>query len=143
MQQYQLKQSSSLNLFKIGLYCLAVVAISVFLKGMILVSGPLALLTVLLLLRDQSRYRLLKSLDPAIFTLYSGTTSRVGLNHLGDNFEFEQFRLFTNRWFLILQMRNEQVSKNIILLSDRFNTINEYLRFRYQIINMSRGQHVT
>ena len=143
MQQYQIKQSSALNLLKIGLYCLAFIAISVYLNEMTLVSGSLALLTVLLLLRDQSQYRLLKSLDPAIFTLHSGETNRVEISHLGNNFQFDQFRLFTNRWFLILQMRNEQASKNIILLSDRFKTINEYLRFRYQIINMSRSQHVT
>lgn len=142
MQQYQIKQSPALNRFTIVLYCLAAIALSAFLNEMILISGSLTLLAVLLLFRDQSRYRLLKSLDPMIITLRDNTV-RVELNHLGDHLQFDQFRLFTNRWFLILQMKNEQVSKNIILLSDRFITFNQYLRFRYQIINMSRNQYAT
>ena len=142
MQQYQIKQSPALNRFTIVLYCLAVIALSAFLNEMILISGSLTLLAVLLLFRDQSRYRLLKSLDPMIITLRDNT-DMVELNHLGDHLQFDQFRLFTNRWFLILQMKNEQVSKNIILLSDRFITFNQYLRFRYQIINMSRNQYAT
>jgi len=142
MQQYQIKQSPALNRFTIVLYCLAVIALSAFLNEMILISGSLILLAALLLFRDQSRYRLLKSLDPMIITLRDNT-ARVELNHLGDHFQFDRFRLFTNRWFLILQMRNEGVSKNIILLSDRFITLNQYLRFRYQIINMSRNQYAT
>lgn len=142
MQQYQIKQSPALNRFTIVLYCLAVIALSAFLNEMILISGSLTLLAVLLLFRDQSRYRLLKSLDPMIITLRDNTV-RVELSHLGDHLQFDQFRLFTNRWFLILQMKNEQVSKNIILLSDRFITFNQYLRFRYQIINMSRNQYAT
>jgi len=142
MQQYQIKQSPALNRFTIVLYCLAVIALSAFLNEMILISGSLTLLAVLLLFRDQSRYRLLKSLDPMIITLRDNTV-RVELSHLGDHLQFDQFRLFTNRWFLILQMKNEQVSKNIILSSDRFITLNQYLRFRYQIINMSRNQYAT
>jgi len=142
MQQYQIKQSPALNRFTIVLYCLAVIALSAFMNEMILISGSLTLLAALLLFRDQSRYRLLKSLDPMIITLRDNT-ARVELNHLGDHFQFDRFRLFTNRWFLILQMRNEGVSKNIILLSDRFITLNQYLRFRYQIINMSRNQYAT
>ncbi len=137
MQQYYLKQSSDLNLFTIIFYCLVLVLIGVFLHGMILLSAALMLLTVLLLYRDQCRFKLLKSRDPTIVTLRDNT-NRVELDHL----QFERYRVFCNRWFLILQMKNQQTSKNLMLVSDRFNTINEYLRFRYQIINMSRNQHV-
>ncbi len=142
MQQYQIKQSSILNQFTIVLYCLTIFAFSALLNEMILISGLLILLATLLLFRDQSRYRLLKSLDPTIVTLHDNSAG-VELDHLGDHFQFDQIRIFTNRWFLILQMKNKQVSKNIILFSDRFITLNHYLRFRYQIINMSRNQHAT
>jgi hypothetical protein len=140
MQQYQLKQSSALNRFTIALYCLAIMAIGIFLHGMILLSGALIVLASLLLFRDQCRYRLLKSRDPTLVTLHD-STDMVELNQLGDRLQFEHFRLFSNRWFLILQMKNQQVNKNVMLVSDRFNTINEYLRFRYSIINMCRNQH--
>lgn len=141
MQQYQLKQSSALNRFTIALYCLAIVAIGIFLHGMILLSGALIVLAALLLFRDQYRYRLLKSNDPSLVTLHD-STARVELNHLGDRLQFEQFRLFSNRWFLILQMKNEQANKNVMLVPDRFNSLNEYLQFRYAIVNMCRNQHV-
>jgi hypothetical protein len=140
MQQYQLKQSPALNLFTIFPYCLVVITVIAFLHHMILLSGSLTLLVALLLFREQSRYRRLKSLDPTIITLRD-STARIELNLHDDHLQFDNFRLFSNRWFLILQMRNEQVSKNIILLSDRFITLNQYLSFRYQIINMSRNQH--
>ncbi len=137
MQQYHIKQSSILNLFSVILYCLVLVAIGVFLHGMIILSGALGLLTALLFYRNQRKYKLLKSRDPTIVTLQDNTDS-VEL----DDHQFEQYRVFSNRWFLILQMKNEQTGKNVMLVSDRFNTINEYLRFRYQIINMSKNQHV-
>ena len=140
MQKYQLKQSPALNLFTIFLYCLVVITVIAFLHHMILLSGSLTLLVALLLFREQSRYRLLKSLDPTIITLRD-STARIELNLHDDHLQFDNFRLFSNRWFLVLQMRNEQISKNIILLSDRFITLNQYLSFRYQIINMSKNQH--
>ena len=142
MQQYQIKQSSILNQFSIVLYCLAIIAFSALLDEMILISGLLILLTTLFLFRDQSRYRLLKSFDPSIVTLPDNSTG-IELDHLGDHFQFDQFRIFTNRWFLILQMKNKQVSKNIVIFSDCFITPNHYLRFRYQIINMNRNQYAT
>ena len=142
MQQYQIKQSSILNQFSIVLYCLAIIAFSALLDEMILISGLLILLATLLLIREQCRYRLLKSLDPTIVTLHDDSAG-VELDYLGDHFQFDQIRIFTNRWFIILQMKNKQVSKNIILFYDRFVTLNHFLRFRYQIINMSRNQHAT
>lgn len=142
MQQYQIKQSSILNQFSIVLYCLAIIAFSALLDEMILISGLLILLATLLLIREQCRYRLLKSLDPTIVILHDDSAG-VELDHLGDHFQFDQIRIFTNRWFIILQMKNKQVSKNIILFYDRFVTLNHFLRFRYQIINMSRNQHAT
>ncbi len=142
MQQYQLKQSPTLNLLTLALYCLVLVAIALFLHEMIFLALSLAGLTSLLLIRDQSRYRRLKAKDPTLLTLAPSTAS-IGLDHQGDHLKFEQFRLFSNRWFLILQMSNERVSRNVMLVPDRFDSIDEYLRFRYQIGNMSRLQHAT
>ena len=142
MQQYQLKQSSILNLLSIALYGLVLIAIIVFLREKIFISVLLAGLTTLLLIRDQSRYRRLKAEDPTLLTLAHSTAS-IGLDHQGDHLKFEQFRLFSNRWFLILQMSNERVRRNVMLVPDRFNSIDEYLRCRYQIGNMSRLQHAS
>ena len=137
MQQYQLKQSSSLNFFSIILYCLVLLAIGTFFHRMDLLSVLPGLLTMLLLFRKLYRYQLLESQDPTIVTL-NDSTSRVGVNQL----QFEDFKVFSNRWFLILQMKNEQTSKNMMLVADRFKTIEEYLGFRYQLINLSRKQYV-
>lgn len=137
MQQYQLKQSSSLKFFSLILYCLVLLVIGTFFHQIDLLSALLGVLTALLLFREQCRYQLLKSQDPTIVTL-SDSTPRLGVNQ----FQFEDFKVFSNRWFLILQMKNEQTSKNMMLVADRFKTIEEYLGFRYQLINLCRKQHV-
>ena len=82
MQQYQIKQSSTLNQFGIVLYCLAIIAFSALLDEMILISALFILLATLLLFREQSRFRLLKSLDPSIVTLHDDSGG-VELDHLG------------------------------------------------------------
>ena len=142
MQQYQLKASPTMNLLTLALYCLVLVAIALFLREMIFLALSLTGLTTLLLIRDQFRYRRLKAKGPTLLTLAPSTAS-IGLDHQGDHLKFEQFRLFSNRWFLILQMSNERVSRNVMLVPDRFDSIDEYLRFRYQIGNMSRLQYAT
>ena len=55
------------------------------------------------------------------------------------NEQYEQFKLFVNRWFLILQLNNGNSHKNLLLVPDRFDSMHEYLQFRYQIINMNRN----
>lgn len=142
MQQYQLKQSSTLNLLTTGLYCLVLVTINIFLHETIFIAASLTVLTLLLLVRDQSRYQRLRLQDPTIVSL-SNATARIDLNHEGEYRRFERFRVFSNRWFLILQTRNHHTSQNLMLVSDRFNSFNEYLNFRYLAGKMSRIQHVT
>ena len=142
MQQYQLKQSSTLNLLTIGLYCLVLVTINVFLHETILLAASLTVLTLLLLIHAQSRYKRLSLQGPTILSL-SNSAARVDLSHQGEHLRFEQFRVFSNRWFLILQVRNQHASQNLMLVSDRFNSFNEYLNFRYLAGKMSRIQHVT
>ena len=142
MQQYQLKQSSTLNLLTIGLYCLVLVSINIFLHETFYLAASLTVLTLLLLIRDQSRYQRLRLQDPTIVSL-NNSTARVDLSHQGEHLQFERFRVFSNRWFLILQMRNQHASQSLMLVSDRFNSFNEYLSFRYLVGKMSRIQHVT
>jgi hypothetical protein len=137
MQQYQLKQSSTLNLLTIGLYCLVLVTINIFLHESIFLAASLTVLTLLLLIRDQSRYQHLRLQDPMIVRL-SNSTVRVDPGHQGEYLRFEWFRVFSNRWFLILQMRNRHANQNLVLISDRFNSFNEYLNFRYLVGKMSR-----
>ena len=142
MLQYQLIQSSTLNRYSLALYGLLIVTIGTFLHELDFVPVLLLVLSVLLLVKDQSRYRLLKSQDPTIVIL-TNTKSRIELKEEGNLYQFDRLRLFSTRWFLILQLKNASESKNIMLVPDRFRTINEYLQFRYQMINMNRVQHVT
>ena len=142
MLQYQLIQSSTLNRYSLVLYGLLVVTVGLFSHGVTIISTLLLALSVLLLVKDQSRYRLLKSQDPTMVIL-SNTKSRIVLKEQGNLYQFDRFRLFSTRWFLILQLKNKNESKNIMLVPDRFRTINEYLQFRYQMINMNKVQHVT
>jgi hypothetical protein len=93
MQQYRLKQSSTLNLLTTGLYCLVLVTINIFLHETIFLAASLTVLTLLLLIRDQSRYQHLRLQDPTIVSL-SNSTARVELSHQGEHLRFERFRVF-------------------------------------------------
>ncbi|MCZ6470182.1 MAG: hypothetical protein O6649_02350, partial [Gammaproteobacteria bacterium] len=65
-------------------------------------------------------------------------TGGIELYQQGRQQQFTQFRLYANRWFLILQLKNDEVSKNLLLAPRGFSSIAEFLRFRYAIVNMNK-----
>ena len=98
--------------------------------------GLIALL-VLSFAKDRSRYLALQARDPAGLTL-NDKTGRIELYQQGSRRQFTRFRLFANRWFLILQLSNDDTSENLLLTPQGFSSIAEFLRFRYQIMNMNK-----
>ena len=55
---------------------------------------------------------------------------------------FDSYKLYSNRWFLILHLRQGGCSHHVILLSDRFYSMTEYLSFRHQIKRMAQTHNV-
>lgn len=98
----------------------------------------LILLIALQLFKDFGKY---KSLTNIALTLNT-KTKEIQVEIKGISKTFEHFKLYSNRWFLILQLRQKGRSENLLLLSDRFHSITEYLLFRYQIKKMNQNLNV-
>jgi hypothetical protein len=98
----------------------------------------LTLLIALQLYRDFVKY---KSLTNTALTLNT-RTKQIQIEIKGISKTFEHFKLYSNRWFLILQLRQKGRSENLLLLSDRFYSITEYLLFRHQIKKMNQNLNV-
>ncbi len=134
--QHQFRQPAVIFALTLLLYCLAIVAVTVYIDSFWLMLALVTLL-VLWLATDRSLYRALQAQDPAGITL-NDKTGGIELYQQGRQLHFTQFRLFANRWFLILQLKNDEVSKNLLLAPRGFSSIAEFLRFRYAIVNMNK-----
>ncbi len=141
VQQYQISQSPTLNIFNLSLYMLVILAILVFVDQ-ILMAGLLALLSILLMISDYLQW---KHLDLQALTdiLLFPDSGIIEIQHQGRRQRFKCFSLYLNRWFLIVILRDQQQSKNFLLLADRFGSVTDYLNFRHQILKMSRVQYAT
>ena len=141
MPQYQIRQSPSLKFFKLSLYLLVIFTLLLF-AGEIWMSGPLALLAMLLMISDWLRLRSVKSQTPTALTLYPDS-GEIEIRYLHQCHRFKKFTLYLNRWFVILKLRNRDVSRNFLLIGEGFESLAEYLDFRRQILKMSRDQNVS
>jgi hypothetical protein len=136
-KQYPVYQSRLARSFLLAIYGVSILAVVIFISSAWL-KILLSLLLFLLLVVDLQRL----NNNRAETLILNDQTGRIDFAQAQQNEGYEQYKLFSNRWFLILQLKNAHSSKNLLLLADRFRSINEYLQFRYQIINMSRNQNV-
>jgi hypothetical protein len=134
---YQIRESTEINTFVLLLYGLALLSVVVFVSGSWLMT-LLSLLLILLLITDLTRHKAADRDDPMALTLHD-KTGRIEIKQANRNHQYARFKLFSNRWFLILQLKNEESHKNLFLIPQRFRSTGEYLQFRYAIINMSRN----
>ncbi len=139
MQQYQIKYSRLLHAFNLSLYLLVSFTILVFVDQ-IWMAGLLALLAMLLMLSDYLGWNMAILKTPTALTLYT-ERGEIEIQHSNCHQRFKKYTLYLNRWFVILQLRDRGVSKNFLLIGDRFESTMEYLSFRHQILKMSRDQH--
>jgi hypothetical protein len=134
---YQIRESTEINTFVLLLYGLALLSVVVFVSSAWLMT-LLSLLLILLLITDLARHKAAVRDDPMALTLHD-KTGRIEIKQANRNHQYARFKLFSNRWFLILQLKNEESHKNLFLIPQRFRSMREYLQFRYAIINMSRN----
>ena len=87
---------------------------------------------------DLARHKAAVRDGPVALTLHHKSGS-IEVKQANRNQQYAQYKLFTNRWFLILQLKNDRSHKNLLLIPQRFQSMREYLQFRYAIINMSRN----
>lgn len=140
MQQYRIRQSPSLKIINLSLYLLVIFTILTF-ADEIWLAGLLMLLAILLMISDWLRLRSEKLQTTTALTLYTDN-GEIEIQYLNHCQRFKKFTLYINRWFLILKLRNRDVSRHFLLIGERFGSMTEYLNFRRQIVKMSRDRYV-
>lgn len=133
---FRLKQSSELFGFLLSFYLIVLLLIITYFSGWFQLG--LILLVLLQLYVDFGQYRS----STNIMLNLNCRTNEIQIETEGISQNFEYFKLYSNRWFLILQLRQKGRSENLMLLSDRFHTMTEYLLFRHQIKKMNQNSNV-
>ena len=133
---FSLKQSFKLFSFLLYFNLITLLLIVIYFNNWI--QWGLISLVLLQLYSDFGRYKLVTQMALVLNLKTNEIQIEKGVN---SQF-FDYFRLYSNRWFLILQLRQNNRSENLMLLSDRFNSMSEYLLFRHQIKKMNRNLNV-
>ena len=136
VHHFSLKQSFKLFSFLLYFNLITLLLIVIYFNSWI--QWGLISLVLLQLYSDFGRYKLVTQMALVLNLKTNEIQIEKGIN---SQF-FDYFRLYSNRWFLILQLRQNNRSENLMLLSDRFNSMSEYLLFRHQIKKMNRNSNV-
>tara|TARA_B110000459_G_C16534374_1_gene458778 strand:+ start:86 stop:505 length:420 start_codon:yes stop_codon:yes gene_type:complete len=136
VHHFSLKQSFKLFSFLLYFNLITLLLIVIYFNSWI--QWGLISLVLLQLYSDFGRYKLVTQMALVLNLKTNEIQIEKGVN---SQF-FDYFRLYSNRWFLILQLRQNNRSENLMLLSDRFNSMSEYLLFRHQIKKMNRNSNV-
>jgi hypothetical protein len=136
VNHFSLKQSFKLFNFLLCFYLITLLLIVIYFNSW--VQWGLISLVLLQLYSDFGRYKLVTKMALVLNLKTNEIQIEKGVN---SQF-FDYFRLYSNRWFLILQLRKNNRSENLMLLSDRFHSMSEYLLFRHQIKKMNRDLNV-
>jgi hypothetical protein len=136
VHHFSLKQSFKLFSFLLYFNLITLLLIVIYFNSWI--QWGLISLVLSQLYSDFGRYKLVTQMALVLNLKTNEIQIEKGVN---SQF-FDYFRLYSNRWFLILQLRQNNRSENLMLLSDRFNSMSEYLLFRHQIKKMNRNLNV-
>ena len=136
---YQLRQSQILLGYLLCL-CLTLFFLSILYFRGWLQFGLISLVSIYLYIKID-RYR--SSFRQVSTTLIlNSITNEIQIKQPHLDKKFNDFKLYSNRWFLILHLRREDCSRHFVLLSDKFSSMTEYLSFRHQIKRMIQTQDV-
>lgn len=136
---YLLNQSRSLLACKLGAHLVVLIATVSYIIEAWLVVG-MGLLVMLSMIHEITSYRALAAQQPVTLELQPNS-AKIELVKGEQREQFEQFKVFSNRWFIILHLINANRPKHLMLVSDSFKSLAEYLSFRYQINSMSRSSN--
>ncbi len=135
MNQYQLKPSLALLIVTIALYILFAFGLLVFIEFDWIAT--LLLLLALLLSYDAfaDHYKAKRVSETLALIPLTGTVEH---KIAGERHQFETFKVYTNRWSVILKLTSHGYRQNIIFLPDRFYSKHDYLDFRYRLIHLEQ-----
>ena len=134
---YRIRESSAANSFTLLMYGLTFLDILAFV-GILWLKILLSLLLILFLVTDLQRYKAAVRDDPMVLTLHD-KSGKIDMHQTEGDTQYSLFRLIANRWFLVLQLKNDKGRKDLLIVPDRFRSMHEYLQFRYAIIQMNRN----
>lgn len=130
---YQLKQSRILLGYLLSLCLIIIFLVVTYFNGWLQIA--LILLISIYLYVEINRYKLSANEDSTTVSLNS-ITNEIQIKQKKIDKNFDNFKLYSNRWFLILHLRQANNCCHLILLGDRFSSVTEYLSFRHQIKRM-------
>jgi len=141
MKQYHIKPSLTLLNTILVLYGLFVTGLVLHFEWTWSTSLLLVLALLLLLFEIQLYYE--GTGKKTEFLSIDLTNMQIKHEISGINRKYEGFSVYTNRWWLALKLGQRFQGKYILLLADCFQSKNEYLDFRYQLIQLKKEIHVT
>jgi hypothetical protein len=133
IETFQVHSSTSQSVFLVSSYAVTLLIALIYIDSAL----SLALMTGLLLLLAMVEFRNWRRQQPVILSLNPGRDS-IELEQAGKAQIYEKYKVYTCRWFAILQLIDNHKNRNLLLNSDRFISTGAYQDFRFVIQQMQR-----
>ena len=133
-EYYEIKPSRSQLVLLLLVHGLVAVAIIFYQQPGLFKLSALAL--VLLLAVHESRSLMRQGI---IKLRFDSRGASIELEQGGQPYFYCKNKVYQTRWFAILKLINEQKSRTLILIPDRFNSIQSYRSLRYRLC---QGEHL-
>jgi len=130
-ERYDIVGSKSLFLLLVVCYTLALGSVLFYVSSPGLLVA-LVILGWLLFFRENRRI----SAHQNIALLLNASKSSVEIRENGESQQYRKFRLYTSRWFAILQLFEDGKNRSLLLTKDRFYSLAAYQQFRFSIMQM-------
>lgn len=127
-EYYEIKPSKSQLVLLLVVHGLAAVVIIFYQQPGLLKLSALAL--VLLLAVHESRSLIRQEI---IKLCFDSRDASIELQQGGQPYFYCKNKVYQTRWFAILKLINKQKSRTLILIPDRFNSIQSYRSLRYRL----------
>ncbi|MDH3634817.1 MAG: hypothetical protein OES20_08940 [Gammaproteobacteria bacterium] len=127
-EYYEIKPSKSQLALLLVVHGLVAVAIIFFQQPGLLKLSALALVLLLAVHGSRSLVR-----QEIIKLRFDSRGASIELEQGGQPYFYRKNKVYQTRWFAILKLINEQKSRTLILIPDRFNSIQSYRSLRYRL----------
>jgi len=133
IETFQIKSSTSQSVFLVSIYALTLVVGLIYIDSVL----SLSILSGLVLLLAIIEFRNWLQQQTVTLSLNPGRDS-IGLEQAGKAQIYDKYKVYTCRWFAILQLVDNRKHRSLLLNSDRFISTGAYQDFRFVIQHMQR-----
>ena len=131
IETFQVNTSASQSVFLVSSYALTLLVALIYIDSVLslwLLSGLVFLLAMVELRHWRKQQSVTLSLNPA--------RDSIELEQAGKAQIYEKYKVYTCRWFAILQLLDYRKNRSLLLNSDRFISTGAYQDFRFVIQQM-------